>query len=131
MNRTDKTRSRTITDPSGATVAYTDSVGVGQKAKKDISAAILSTTSAPPCTGSPLTAEESMVMRSFAAGKSDKQVRNELRIPLQSFHRLLRDLKEKTRTCDRVGLLMWALRQNNVRNSGRRTKLDGRSPTFA
>jgi DNA-binding NarL/FixJ family response regulator len=51
------------------------------------------------------------VLRAFAAGKSDKQVRTELHIPLQSFHLLLSDLMEKTGTCDRVGLLVCALRQ--------------------
>src|ERR1700685_2051712 len=43
-----------------------------------------------------LTVEESAVVRAFAAGKTDKQICSELRIPLQSFYRLLRDLKEKT-----------------------------------
>jgi DNA-binding NarL/FixJ family response regulator len=56
-----------------------------------------------------LTVEESTVLQAFAAGKSDKQVRTELRIPLQSFHPLLRDLMEKTGTCDRAGLRVWAL----------------------
>jgi DNA-binding NarL/FixJ family response regulator len=56
-----------------------------------------------------LTVEESTVLQASAAGKSDKQVRTELRIPLQPFHRLLRDLMEKTGTCDRSGLLVWAL----------------------
>jgi DNA-binding NarL/FixJ family response regulator len=57
------------------------------------------------------TVEESIVMRAFAAGKSDKQVRIELRIPLQLFHRLLRNLMEKTQTSDGIGLHVWALRQ--------------------
>jgi hypothetical protein len=48
-------------------------------------------------------------MRAFAVGKSDKQIRMELRIPLQSFYRLLRDLRDKTGTCDRIGLLEWAM----------------------
>jgi DNA-binding NarL/FixJ family response regulator len=57
------------------------------------------------------TVEESIVMRAFAAGKSDKQVRIELRIPLQLFHRLLSNLMEKTQTSDGIGLHVWALRQ--------------------
>jgi DNA-binding NarL/FixJ family response regulator len=118
MNRTGKTRSRRIAPLSGTTVTYTDDVDFTEKVKKDISDAILSPTPAP--TSPQLTGEESMVMRSFAAGKSDKQVRNELRIPLQSFHRLLRDLSEKTRTRDRVGLLMWALRRSNLLKASRR-----------
>jgi DNA-binding NarL/FixJ family response regulator len=59
---------------------------------------------------SAFTVEESIVMRAFAAGKNNKQVCTELRIPLQSFHRLLRNLMEKTGTCDQKGLLVWALR---------------------
>jgi DNA-binding NarL/FixJ family response regulator len=38
------------------------------------------------------TVEESIVMRAFAAGKSDKQVRVELRITLELFRRLLRNV---------------------------------------
>jgi DNA-binding NarL/FixJ family response regulator len=64
-----------------------------------------------------LTVEESTVLQAFAAGKSDKQVRTELRIPLQSFHRLLRDLTEKTGTHDRAALLVWALRHRQCSDS--------------
>jgi DNA-binding NarL/FixJ family response regulator len=64
-----------------------------------------------------LTVEESTVLQALAAGKSDKQVRTELRIPLQSFHRLLRDLMEKTGTCDRAGLLVWAQRHRQCSDS--------------
>jgi DNA-binding NarL/FixJ family response regulator len=57
------------------------------------------------------TVEESIVMRGVSGGKSDKQLCIELRMPLNSFQRLLRDLMVKTRTSDRIGLLVWALRQ--------------------
>lgn len=56
-------------------------------------------------------------MQAFASGKNDKQVCNELRVPLQSFYRLLRNLMEKTGTCDRIGLHVWALRQRQGRDS--------------
>ena len=69
------------------------------------------------------TVEESIVMRAFAAGKSDKQVRIELRVPLQLFHRLLGNLVEKTQTRDRVGLHVWALRQKEYPDS-RQTERD-------
>ena len=69
------------------------------------------------------TVEESIVMQAFAAGKSDKQVRIELHIPLQLFYRLLRNLMEKTQTCDRIGLQVWALRQRQHADS-RQTERD-------
>jgi DNA-binding CsgD family transcriptional regulator len=57
------------------------------------------------------TVEESIVMRAVSGGKSDKQVCIALRMPLHSFQGLLRDLMAKTGTCDRVGLLVWAVRE--------------------
>ena len=63
------------------------------------------------------TLEESIVMRAFASGKSDKQVCSELRIPLQSFHRLLRNLMDKTGARDRVGIQVWALRKKQCADS--------------
>jgi len=85
----------------------------------------------PPGSGAPrdsrpaprLNVEESAVVRAFAAGKTDKQICSELRIPLQSFYRLLRDLKEKTGASDRVGLLVWSLRQGPARDK-RETERD-------
>jgi DNA-binding NarL/FixJ family response regulator len=65
----------------------------------------------------PFTVEESIVMRAFAAGKSDKQVSVELRIPLPSFHRLLRNLMEKTGARDWTGIHVWALRQRQRADS--------------
>ena len=63
------------------------------------------------------TVEESIVMRGVSAGKGDKQLCIELRMPLQSFQRLLRDLMAKTGTSDRTGLLVWALRQKRSPDS--------------
>jgi DNA-binding CsgD family transcriptional regulator len=63
------------------------------------------------------TVEESIVMRGVSAGKSDKQVCIELRLPLHSFQRLLRDLMAKTGTSDKIGLLVWALRQKQGADS--------------
>jgi DNA-binding CsgD family transcriptional regulator len=57
------------------------------------------------------TVEESIVMRAVSGGKSDKQVCIALRMPLHSFQGLLRDLMAKTGTRDRVGLLVWAVRE--------------------
>jgi DNA-binding CsgD family transcriptional regulator len=63
------------------------------------------------------TVEESILMRGVSAGKSDKQLCIELRLPLPSFHRLLRDLMAKTGTSDKLGLLVWALRQKQGADS--------------
>ena len=70
-----------------------------------------------PGVDSTFTVEESIVMRAFASGKSDKQVCIELRIPLQAFHRLLRNLMEKTGARDRIGIQVWALRKNQCADS--------------
>ena len=56
-------------------------------------------------------------MRGVSAGKSDKQLCIELRLPLPSFQRLLRDLMAKTGTSDKIGLLVWALRQKQGADS--------------
>jgi DNA-binding NarL/FixJ family response regulator len=63
------------------------------------------------------TVEESIVMGAFASGKSDKQVSAELRIPLPSFQRLLRNLMEKTGACDRTDIHVWARRQKRCADS--------------
>src|SRR3984957_9418037 len=63
------------------------------------------------------TVEESILMRGVSAGKSDKQLCIELRLPLQSFKRLLRDLMVNTGTSDKIGLLVWALRQKQGADS--------------
>lgn len=56
------------------------------------------------------TSEEAIVLRSLAAGKTDKQVRNALRMALLAFHGMMRDLREKTGTSSTVSLLVWAQR---------------------
>jgi DNA-binding CsgD family transcriptional regulator len=63
------------------------------------------------------TVEESILMRGVSAGKSDKQLCIELRLPLHSYQRLLRDLMAKTGTSDKIGLLVWALRQKEGADS--------------
>jgi hypothetical protein len=57
------------------------------------------------------TGEEAIVLRALAAGKSDGQACSDLRMPLKSFRRLLRDLCEKTGTADHLALLTWVLQQ--------------------
>jgi len=68
----------------------------------------------PPLVSRPspeFTVEEAIVLRALAGGKSDKQVCTELRMPAGSFHRLFRELLEKTGATDHLSLLVWALRQ--------------------
>ena len=72
------------------------------------------------------TAEESSVMRAVSAGQSDNQVCIAMRMPLGSFHGLRHDLMAKTRTRDRLGLLVWAARErlgDDSRESERHYKL--------
>ena len=57
-----------------------------------------------------LTSEEAIVLRSLVAGKTDKQVRNALRMALLSFLGMMRDLRQKTGTSSNVSLLVWAQR---------------------
>jgi DNA-binding NarL/FixJ family response regulator len=58
-----------------------------------------------------LNLEESIVLRAFAAGKSDKQICQELRMVPAAVFEVMRDLEEKTGTRDRAALLVWALRR--------------------
>jgi DNA-binding NarL/FixJ family response regulator len=64
-------------------------------------------TSAAAC----FTTEETIVLRSLAAGNSTKQVGRDLRLPNWSLLRILSDLRRKTATADNVALAVWALRQ--------------------
>jgi DNA-binding NarL/FixJ family response regulator len=57
------------------------------------------------------TMEERIVMRALVAGKTDKEIRNDLRLPANSFHRLMRDLREKTGTDNNLSLTIWAQRR--------------------
>jgi DNA-binding NarL/FixJ family response regulator len=58
-----------------------------------------------------LNLEESIVLRAFAAGKSDKQICQELRMVPAAVFEVIRDLEEKTGTRDRAALLVWVLRR--------------------
>ncbi len=60
---------------------------------------------------STFTSEEAIVLRALAAGKTVQQVCNELRIIPETFLRMMRDVREKTRTPDNLSLREWARRQ--------------------
>jgi len=55
--------------------------------------------------------EESIVLRAFATGKSNKQICQDLRMVPAAVFEVIRDLEEKTGTCDRTALLVWVLRR--------------------
>jgi DNA-binding NarL/FixJ family response regulator len=55
-----------------------------------------------------LTSEEAIVLRALAAGKTDKQVCNELRMAPDTFLRMMRDVREKTCTPNNLSLREWA-----------------------
>ena len=57
------------------------------------------------------TSEETIVMRALVAGKTDKQICNNLRLTTNLFHRLMRDLREKTGTDNNLSLTIWAQRR--------------------
>jgi DNA-binding NarL/FixJ family response regulator len=57
------------------------------------------------------TGEEAIILRGLVAGKTDKEIRNNLRLPANSFHRLMRDLREKTGTDNNLSLTIWAQRR--------------------
>jgi DNA-binding NarL/FixJ family response regulator len=57
------------------------------------------------------TTEEAIIMRGLVAGQTDKEIRNNLRLPANSFHRLMRDLREKTGTASNLSLTIWAQRR--------------------
>src|ERR1700733_3830851 len=57
------------------------------------------------------TTEEAIIMRGLVAGPPDKEIRNNLRLPANSFHRLRRDLREKTGTDTNLSLTIWAQRR--------------------
>lgn len=55
-----------------------------------------------------LTGEEAIVLRALAAGRTETQVRKELRISAGAFFRKMRDMREKTGTVDNISLIVWA-----------------------
>jgi hypothetical protein len=58
-----------------------------------------------------LTGEEAMVLRALAGGRTDRQVRKELRMSAEAFFRMMRDMREKIDTVDDISLIAWAKRQ--------------------
>jgi len=58
-----------------------------------------------------LTSEEAIILRALVAGQTDKQIRISLRLPANSFFRVIRDLLEKTGTTSNVSLVVWAQRR--------------------
>jgi DNA-binding CsgD family transcriptional regulator len=59
---------------------------------------------------STLTSEEGIVLRALIAGKTEKQVRADLRISGALFLRLMRGMREKTGAPNNLSLLVWARR---------------------
>jgi len=64
------------------------------------------------------TMEESVVMRALVAGETVKQICASLRLTMNLFHRLMRDLREKTGTDTNLSLTVWA--QRRMKNCERR-----------
>jgi DNA-binding CsgD family transcriptional regulator len=55
-----------------------------------------------------LTGEEAIVLRALAAGQTDRQVCNVLRMNPTTFLRMMRDMREKIGKPDNVSLIEWA-----------------------
>lgn len=60
-----------------------------------------------------LTGEEAIVLRALAAGRTDRQVCNDLRMDPTRFLCMMRDMREKIGTKDNVSLIAWAKHQIN------------------
>jgi DNA-binding CsgD family transcriptional regulator len=58
-----------------------------------------------------LTSEEAIVLRALAGGQTDRQVCKQLHMAVPVFHRIMRDMREKTGTANNVSLVVWATRQ--------------------
>ena len=58
-----------------------------------------------------LTSEEAVVLRSLAAGKTDRQVCDDLGMAPETFLRMMRDVREKTSTTGSLSLREWAREQ--------------------
>jgi DNA-binding CsgD family transcriptional regulator len=58
-----------------------------------------------------LTGEEGIVLRSLAAGHTDRQVCKDLRMDPTTFLRMMRDMREKIGTTDNISLIAWAKQQ--------------------
>src|ERR1700683_1705222 len=57
------------------------------------------------------TMEERLIMRALVAGDPVKQICATLRLTTNLFHRLMRDLREKTGTDTNLSLTIWAQRR--------------------
>ncbi|MGD0545263.1 MAG: hypothetical protein ABSB65_12705 [Candidatus Acidiferrales bacterium] len=57
------------------------------------------------------TVEEGIVMRALVAGETVKKICASLRLTTSLFHRLMRDLREKTGTDTNLSLTIWAQRR--------------------
>ena len=55
-----------------------------------------------------LSSEEAIVLRALAAGQTDRQVCNVLRMDPTTFLRVMRDMREKIGKRDNVSLVAWA-----------------------
>jgi DNA-binding NarL/FixJ family response regulator len=60
---------------------------------------------------SALTSEESIILRTLAAGQTDRQVCNELRMDPSTFLRMMREMREKIGAADNASLVAWAKQQ--------------------
>jgi DNA-binding CsgD family transcriptional regulator len=55
-----------------------------------------------------LTGEEAIVLRALASGRTETQVRKELRMSTGALFRKMRDMREKTGAVDNTSLIVWA-----------------------
>jgi DNA-binding CsgD family transcriptional regulator len=60
-----------------------------------------------------LTSEESIILRTLASGRTDRQVCTDLRMDPTTFLRMMREMRAKIGTSDNVSLIAWAKRQMN------------------
>lgn len=58
-----------------------------------------------------LTSEEAIVLRALGAGKTDRQVCNDLSMAPETFLRMMRDVREKTSSASNLSLREWAQEQ--------------------
>jgi DNA-binding CsgD family transcriptional regulator len=58
-----------------------------------------------------LTNEESIILRALAAGRTDRQVCNDLRMEPTKFLSMMREMRQKIGTLDNLSLVAWAKRQ--------------------
>jgi DNA-binding CsgD family transcriptional regulator len=58
-----------------------------------------------------LNSEESIILRALAAGRTDRQVCNDLRMDPTIFLSMMREMRQKIGTSDNVSLIAWAKRQ--------------------